>query len=198
MVTLSPNNFYHIYNHANGNENLFRSDDNYSFFLKKYAFHISPIADTFAYCLLPNHFHILVQIKDKETLRKTFPKFETLEKLEKGISKQFSNFFSSYTQSYNKIYSRKGSLFIKNFNRKPIDNPTYFTNTIHYIHNNPQHHGFGISSADWPWSSYQSLISDKKTLLKREGTLTLFGSKQQFIQKHQEPIDPSFFNEFSY
>jgi predicted helicase len=95
MVTLSPNNFYHIYNHANGNENLFRSGDNYSFFLKKYAVHISPIADTFAYCLLPNHFHILVQIKDKETLRKTFPKFETLEKLEKGISKQFSNFFSS-------------------------------------------------------------------------------------------------------
>ena len=198
METLSPNNYYHIYNHANGSENLFRTDENYLYFLKKYALHISLIADTYAYCLLPNHFHLLVKIKEEDSLRKTFPKFETLEKLEYGISKQFSNFFSSYTQSYNKVYNRKGSLFIKNFNRKQVNSETYFSNLIHYIHHNPIHHGFGISPEDWPWSSYQSLISEKKTLLKKEETFSLFGSKEEFIQRHRLPIDPTFFNDYSY
>ena len=190
METLSTNNYYHIYNHANGSENLFRADENYEYFLKKYAFHVSYIA--YAYCLLPNHFHLLVKIKDDDNLRKTFPK------LGYNISKQFSNLFSSYTQSYNKVYGRKGSLFIKNFNRKEVNNQSYFTNLIHYIHNNPIHHGFGISPEDWRWSSYQSILSDKKTLLMRDETITLFGSKEQFIKKHQKPIDPSFFNDYSY
>ncbi len=73
MEHLLPAKYYHIYNHAIGSENLFRSDENYYYFLKKYALHISPIADTYAYCLLPNHFHLLIQIKDVDSLIKTFP-----------------------------------------------------------------------------------------------------------------------------
>jgi len=59
-IPLEVEKCYHIYNHAVGNENLFRCDENYRYFLKKYAEHISPIADTFAYCLMPNHFHLSV------------------------------------------------------------------------------------------------------------------------------------------
>jgi putative transposase len=51
---MEPAKFYHLYNHANGNENLFRKDENYLFFLKKFAFYINPVADTYAYCLLLN------------------------------------------------------------------------------------------------------------------------------------------------
>jgi hypothetical protein len=61
---LEPGAYYHIYNHANGSDNLFRNDDNYMFFLKKYSEFISPVADTFAYCLMPNHFHLAVRMKD--------------------------------------------------------------------------------------------------------------------------------------
>ena len=111
---LTFDTYYHIYNHANGDENLFREKKNYHFFLKKYHQHIDPIAETIAWCLMPNHFHLLVKIKSEEEMKNsTFSKFETLEKLirlekledkNNFISKQFSNFFSSYTQSFNKIY----------------------------------------------------------------------------------------------
>lgn len=86
---------YHIYNHANGTEDIFREEENYRFFLGQYAKYLGDVLDTYAYCLMPNHFHFLVGVKLEEALIKTFPKFETLEKL---VSKKFSNFFSSYTQ----------------------------------------------------------------------------------------------------
>src|SRR5690606_17973301 len=93
--------YYHIYNHANGNENLFREQKNYEYFLEKYKQHISTIAQTIAWCLMPNHFHLLVKIKTEEEIVAafsstfpsstfpsstfpplTFPKFGTLEKLD--------------------------------------------------------------------------------------------------------------------
>ena len=115
MDIMHPCICYHIYNHANGEDNLFRERENYRFFLQQYEKHITPVADTLAYCLMPNHFHLLVRIKDAEALLQTFPKFETLEKLAASniISKQFANLFSSYTQAFNKKYDRKGSLFQK-------------------------------------------------------------------------------------
>ncbi|MBC7747318.1 MAG: transposase, partial [Methylotenera sp.] len=108
---LNSSSYYHIYNHANSDDNLFKEAKNYIFFLEKYHKHIDPIAETIAWCLMPNHFHLLVRIKEEVTLKQDFPKFGTLEnltieerelKLSYLLSKQFSNFFSSYSQSFNK------------------------------------------------------------------------------------------------
>ena len=57
---LLPGQYYHIFNHAVGDENLFRQAANYLYFLERYGHYIFPIARTYAYCLMPNHFHILV------------------------------------------------------------------------------------------------------------------------------------------
>jgi len=65
---LAPEDVYHIYNCANGTENLFREERNYHFFLEKYFKYAHPIAETFAYCLMPNHFHIMVRIRSEEDL----------------------------------------------------------------------------------------------------------------------------------
>jgi len=70
--TLEPEAFYHIYNRANGNENIFFKDENYLFFLKKYKEYISPICNTYCYCLMPNHFHFLIEIKNEEELKSYF------------------------------------------------------------------------------------------------------------------------------
>jgi REP element-mobilizing transposase RayT len=59
---------YHIYTHANGSENLFRSQENFRYFLKRYEEYIDGVADTFAYCLMPNHLHLLVRIKSTDEL----------------------------------------------------------------------------------------------------------------------------------
>lgn len=97
--------YYHIYNHANGDENLFREQKNYEYFLEKYKQHISPIAETIAWCLMPNHFHLLVKIKTEEEIvaafsstnppstfsSSTFPKLG-LEKLELEKLKHLEKF----------------------------------------------------------------------------------------------------------
>ena len=58
---LRPDCIYHAYNSANGSDKLFREPQNYEFFLRRYGAYISPIADTLAYCLMPNHFHLVAQ-----------------------------------------------------------------------------------------------------------------------------------------
>lgn len=203
--------YYHIYNHANGCENLFREEKNYTFFIDKYREHTEAVAETMAWCLMPNHFHILLRIKSEKEIvsnilkitstsstSSTFPKFGTLEKFNtkikklnkfienkdlefrlKFLSKQFANFFSSYTQSYNKIYNRKGSLFLKNYKKKEINNDEYLRNIILYIHQNPVHHGFCQSPIQWEWSSYSTFANTKTDLF-----LSLFGDLQNYQWLH--------------
>ena len=163
MEKLQPNCSYHIFNHANGFENIFTVDDNYRFYLDKYQQYILPIAETYAYCLLPNHFHLVVRIRRKEVIEEVYrnfkstnfskvPNFGKVENsgkveitdniIEQFISKQFANLFSCYTQSFNKVNKRRGPLFLKNFRREPIENKAYFLNAVIYTHRNPVHHAF--------------------------------------------------------
>ncbi len=65
-ISLESDKYYH----ANGKEDLFLNDDNHHFFLKRYANFINPIADTFAYCLMPNHFHFAIRIKSEEEIER--------------------------------------------------------------------------------------------------------------------------------
>lgn len=191
MDSLQPSTCYHIYNHANGNENIFREAENYRFFLEKYDLYISRVAETLAWCLLPNHFHLLVRINDEsDLLREAFPKFQTLEQLNaaNGISKQFSNLFSSYSQAYNKKYKRQGSLFMKNFKRSAVGTDSYFSKIIHYIHANPVHHGFVTAIPHWRWSSYHSFFSNTPGKINREPILNWFGGKEGFVEFHQQPV----------
>jgi REP element-mobilizing transposase RayT len=63
-------NYYHIYNRGNNGIDIFLETENYYHFLRLYAKYINPIAETFAWCLLKNHFHILVKIKDIQEINK--------------------------------------------------------------------------------------------------------------------------------
>lgn len=92
---LIPDATYHIYNRANGNELLFTQNENYHFFLDKYRYYIMPIAETFCYCLLPNHFNFLIRIKSEKELIEIL-KLTDNKNIESSTSNQFSNFFNSY------------------------------------------------------------------------------------------------------
>ena len=186
---------YHIWTHANGDENLFREDRNYTYFLEKYCYHIEPVAETFAYCLMPNHLHVMVRVKNEievlEFLRAkksnpTLQGFETLGGFSNAISRQFSHLFNGYTQAYNKLYKRKGSLFIPNFNHKLITSENYFGTLIAYIHNNPVHHGFVSQPGEWPHSSWHAYLQQKLTKVRREEGLSWFGGRNEFLRTHRE------------
>src|SRR6056297_2919022 len=69
--TLEPiqyGNYYHIYNHGINGETLFRENSNYEHFFRLYEKYIDPVADTFAWVMMPNHFHFLVRIKEEEEI----------------------------------------------------------------------------------------------------------------------------------
>lgn len=85
-----PGVVFHVYNHANGDEDLFRNPGNYAYFLKKYGQYLGPVVDTFAYCLMPNHFHLMIRVKGLEEVlrylvferRMTVPGIERLNHFE--------------------------------------------------------------------------------------------------------------------
>jgi REP element-mobilizing transposase RayT len=58
--------YYHIFNRGNNRERIFREPRNYNYFLKLYEKYIPLVVDTFAFCLLSNHFHLLVRVKTAE------------------------------------------------------------------------------------------------------------------------------------
>ncbi|MFY0675541.1 MAG: transposase [Bacteroidia bacterium] len=189
MEKLYPNQYYHILNRANGNDVLFKEEENYFFFLEKYKKHVHPVVETLAYALMGNHFHLVVRVRSVQALNSTFPKFKTLEKFDERsnfISKQFSNLFSSYTQSFNKKYNRTGSLFQKNFKSHHLNNNSYLLNAIAYVHTNPVHHGFCGRITDWSFTSFQGILSSKPTLLGRNQVLDLFEGRENFIQFHTD------------
>ena len=133
--------------------------------------HVLPIADIYAYCLLKNHFHILLKTK--------------LIQDETEISQGFSNFFNSYAKTINKTYDRKGSLFQTRFSRKIITNEDYLKSLVLYVHLNPAHHGFTTNYPAYPPSSYKALIENKHTELKRSAVIDLFNDLDNFIYCHQ-------------
>ena len=61
---LEPGKYYHIYNRGINGTNLFFEERNYLYFLQKYSFYMDEVLETFAYCLLGNHFHLLVRVKE--------------------------------------------------------------------------------------------------------------------------------------
>jgi REP element-mobilizing transposase RayT len=188
MDKLYFDNYYHILNRANGNDVLFKEEENYFFFLEKYKKHVHPVVETLAYALMGNHFHLVVRVRDVVEIEKTLPGFQTLEELEQTnkISRQFSHCFNSYAQAFNKKYNRTGSLFQKNFKRHLLDNNSYLLNAIAYVNTNPVHHGFYSRIQDWSFTSYQAIISSKPTLLARNHVLELFEGRENFIQFHSD------------
>lgn len=183
LEQFQPDAYYHIVNHAVGRENLFLTEDNYRYFLQRYAHYIPSVCITLAYCLMPNHIHILVKTHSEEVLTK-HPKFKS--SFHKLIMQQFSNLLNAYAKAYNKKYERKGALWIDYTKRFEITNDRYLTAVINYIHQNPIKHGFTDDLKDWLFSSYQSMLSSKTTLLSRNEVLQWFGNKERYTQFHRE------------
>ncbi len=174
-AALVPGQYYHIYNRGNNRENLFHTESNYAHFLKLYAYHTEPVAETFAYCLLKNHFHVLFKIREATATP--------------SASQAFSNLFNAYTKAINKAYERSGSLFEHPFGRVLVNTDSYFKQLITYIHQNPQKHRFVTDFRDWPYSSYHAHLSDQPTRLQRAEVLAWFQGPQQFVASHTQPIN---------
>jgi len=190
---LTYRKFYHIYNRGINGCDLFKVKENYEYFLNLYDKHISAVADTFAWVLMKNHFHLLVRVKDEKEIKLQTTNLTGLENLS-GLKspkphQYFSNLFNAYTKGINKTYRRHGSLFERPFKRKEISNIEYFKAMVVYIHNNPVHHGFTEYAMDYPWSSYLTCISVKPTHLQRDEVMGWFDNEANFKAAHENRAD---------
>lgn len=187
LETIQFNNFYHIFNRGINGENLFYTDKNYHHFLNLYKKYIPPVAETFAWCLLKNHFHFLVKIRSASEICDFFSIKK--EKATRKPSQQFAHLFNAYVQAINKQNARHGSLLETPFRRKHIKNESYLKNLILYIHNNPIQHNFVEKIEQYRWSSYTSIISNQKTAIERDKVLAQFENKENFIYCHQQKME---------
>ena len=184
QTPLLADHYYHIYNRGNNGGNLFFEERNYQYFFKLYIQHIFPIAKTYAYCLMKNHFHLLLSMRPTSDLSG----FQNLKGLnaatETNYSQHFSNLFNAYTKAINKAYQRTGSLFEKPFHRIHVDSDSYFIQLVSYIHRNPQKHGFVADFRSYPYSSYSAIHTQKRSRIETQTTLSWFGSIPSFEAYH--------------
>lgn len=166
--SLEFNSFYHIYSRGNNKQNIFYEERNYQFFLERYTKYIIPVAETYAYCLLKNHFHFLVKIRSEYEIAK-------------NPSQQFSHFLNSYSKAINKAYGRTGALFQHPFGRKLITENEQLFRTVAYIHQNPLKHQFLINLREWKWSSYYEAYTNQLRIISPRNLELIFGSLQNYL-----------------
>lgn len=184
---------------------MFNTEEHYAFFLKKYEKYLGDYVASYAYCLIPNHFHFL--IKCKTITPKTKEKIARLN-TKKGnaflageinyddfIVTQFQSFFSSYSISFNRQQERTGSLFKNKFKRILIKDKEHFRFMLLYIHHNGIHHNLVKEYVAWPHSSYPIYLGDMESIITKKPVLEIFKNedgrtlKEAFIKFHEDNKD---------
>jgi putative transposase len=171
---------YHVYNRGNNGERLFYSPSNYGFFIEKIRYHIIPYADIMAWCLMPNHFHLMILVNHEEMDSVT-------------LNQSIGKMLSSYARAINLQESRTGSLFQQHTKAICLNENTRLTKSwyktmgvtkiiswnekldypsvcLNYIHQNPVNSGFVQECASWNWSSYREIkgLNSEFKLVKLE------------------------------
>ncbi|KAF2509061.1 transposase [Flavobacterium foetidum] len=172
LEVLEKDCYYHIYNRGINGITVFENDANKFYFLKQLAKYTEHKISVFAYCLMNNHFHLVIRLNVEE----------------KEVTQAFSNLFNSYAKAFNKQTNRTGSLFEKHFKRIRLKDENYLRRLILYVHLNPKHH-FDLDFTNFRFSSYQSFLSNKETKIERNEVLNLFGDFENFIFCHNQKND---------
>ncbi|NVO01127.1 MAG: transposase [Bacteroidetes bacterium] len=173
--------YYHVFNRGNNGDIIFYEEENYDYFLKKFRQYLDPFVDVFSYCLMNNHFHFLIRIKENEKLQ-----YQNLTKqlALTPIEKAFRDFFISYAKSINKKYHRTGSLFQYKFKRKQIEDEIYLKNLIRYIHLNPVEAGICSVASDYNFSSFNAITKNDCEWLGSKEIIEMFEDINNFKAFH--------------
>lgn len=196
----APNEYYHVYNRGNNKQLIFFSDSNYLFFLKKIRDQLLPCADIVAYCLMPNHFHFLLQANEKGLTERDSFGGKSMQELAYRIG----ILLSSYSQAINKQNRTTGSLFQLKTKAKILSEEnngsriSYFEKCFHYIHRNPLSANKVTALQDWPYSSYPDYTELRNgTMCNKEIFYSLTGmSSKDIIERINDGIDKEIVEKF--
>lgn len=179
--------YYHIYNRGSEKRPIFESRRDYQRFLKTLKYYqidgpkpkfshfpsltvseldsSKKMIEIIAYCLMPNHFHLLIkQIR------------------EKGITEFMSKFLNSYTKYYNTKYNRVGALLQGMFKAVLIENDEQLLHVSRYIHLNPVSSFLVKNLNQYEWSSYPEYMTRVKGICSKEEILGNFKNPHDYQQ----------------
>lgn len=134
---------YHIYNRGNRKGIIFKENDDFEFYLsrlkkclKKYDFSL------IAYCLMPNHIHLLLKQNEEYT-----------------PSKLMLSLHTSYSMTFNKKYGTVGHIFQGRYKQRIVKENNYLQVVVVYIHENPVKAGYAPEIKLYPWSSASEFLT---------------------------------------
>ena len=139
-MQFNPDRFYHVYNRGNRRIPIFYEERNYTFFLDKIYKHVIPHASLLAYCLMPNHFHLLIH---------------TNANVDKSLNDEIGVLLRSYTRAINLQEGQTGSLFQSGTKAKELEcESSSLLVCFNYIHLNPLRANMVSDLVQWPYSSF--------------------------------------------
>jgi REP element-mobilizing transposase RayT len=172
--------YYHIYNRGVNRQDIFLESDDRFYFLSLFKRHLSPDAELDshkrpfaqfdeevelnAFCLMPNHFHLLCYLKDQE-----------------GIVHLMRSVMTAYTMYFNKKYARTGGLYEGVFLASRITNDAYLWHVSRYIHLNPL--DINQDFRQYPYSSIDYFVGNKHaSWLHPERLVQTKQEKEQYLE----------------
>jgi putative transposase len=150
---------YHVFNRGNNKQPIFFNKDNYIYFRNNLEKYVANRCDLLAWCLMPNHFHLLIHANSKSILKIKDGSFERQQ-----FSQGIKLLLSSYTKAINKAYQRTGSLFQQKTKAIIANKNNQAEITFHYIHQNPLRAGLVSKLEDWPHNSFQEYYRGQSEL----------------------------------
>ena len=178
-MQLEKGYIYHIYNQGNNHRKIFFNRENYLFFLKKIKVYINPYADVMAWCLMPNHFHLMVLVREVEIpveLKSDKMTSSHLITKTRTLNNSIAIMLRSYTRAINMQQKPSGSLFKAHTKAECINchngiTPSFISQNgvtkinyqhpekqypqvcFDYIHQNPVKAKMVNNATDWEFSS---------------------------------------------
>jgi putative transposase len=172
QVPLQSGQYYHVYNRGVNRQPIFLQPGNWLFFLKRLRdFFYPDKAEIIAYCLMPNHYHLLVCLQTDDFGPKVMQPF-----------------MISYTKAVNKQNNRVGPLFQGPFRAKWVEKDSHLLQLSRYIHLNPVRANLVDQPQDWVYSSYPDYLGLRHGKIpKPEIILDHFSSVQAYREFVEEP-----------
>jgi len=175
---------FHVYSRGNNSQRIFFNRKNYLFFIDKVKEFVLPYADILAWCLMPNHFHLMIEVMHEELpvvthgVTWSHPVSKT-----RTLNDSLGIMLRSYTRAINKQEKRTGALFQEGTKSICLNmhelSPAYFQTELgvvgnvsfpeqeylnicyNYIHQNPVSSGLVKKPEDWEFSSYRDYFCNR-------------------------------------